>query len=169
MISTERIIVIVGALVAVLLQVLVAPQIAYPNFLAAFCLVVALVQPNMFRYVLPFVLGLVYDLVSGGPIGAMAFTLTACCALAIGVFSRTDNDTLFMGFVVLALSVLVLEVLYGVFLLMFGFAANLLDAFAYRMLPCFLFDFVIAAILYPLASRFLTTSVPLRSEITQLH
>lgn len=173
MITTEHILIAVSAVVAVLLQVLVAPHIAigyaHPDFVAVLCAVVALVQPGVFRHALPFVLGLVYDLLSGGPVGAMAFTLTAASAFSGWVFRRSSNDTLFMGLVAVAAGLLFVEVVYGMFLLMFGYAANLLEAFAFRMLPCFIYDLAFGLVLYPVAVRFLSGRAPVRSEITQLH
>ena len=173
MITFERIVVVAGAVVAFLLQVLVAPHIAIgygvPNIVAVFCIVVSLVQPNIFKYVLPFVMGLVYDLLSGGPIGAMAFSLTASSAVVIWFFQRSNNDTLFMGMAAMLIGVFLVEFLHGIFILASGFSANLIDAFVYRMLPCFLYDAVLGAILYPIALRFLSSQAPLRSEITQLH
>lgn len=173
MLANPRSLTIVGAVAAVLLQVLVAPHIAIgygmPNVIAAYCLVVAVVQPGLFRHVLPFAMGLVYDLISGGPVGAMAFSLTAVCAFASWFFRRSGNDTVFMGLASLAVGALLAEFVYGVFFLMFGYSANLLDAFVFRILPCFLYDAVIVFALYPLALRFLSSKAPLRSEITQLH
>ena len=173
MITTERIIVTVGAVVAVLLQAILAPHIAIgygiPNIIAVFCLAVSIVQPNMYKYVMPFALGLLYDLMSGGPVGAMAFSLTAATALACWFHERSNNDTVFMGLVAVALGLLCLELAYGAFALMFGYASNLLQAFMYRTLPCLVYNLVLGLIAYPLAGRFLSAKAPLRSEITQLH
>ena len=49
---------------------------------------------------MPFVLGLVFDLVSGGPVGAMAFLLVLMTFLAARAFAVLDNDTLFMPLVI---------------------------------------------------------------------
>ena len=74
-VTRDGIAVAVGAVVAVLLQVVVAPNIALfgamPNFVVAYALLVAIVRPMAAGPVMPFVLGLVFDLVSGGPVGAM--------------------------------------------------------------------------------------------------
>ena len=169
----DRIIVVVGAVVAVLLQAFVAPHIAIgyavPNVLAAYCLAIAVVRADSAGPVLPFVLGLVYDLMSGGPVGAMAFTLTAVSTLASWLFQRANNDTVFMAIAVLFASVLLVELAYGVFYLLFGYAAGFFEAFAYRIVPCFVYDAVLALVLYLLASRFLRREAPLQSEIRQLH
>ena len=140
MITQERIVTIVGAVLAVLLQIILAPHIGLfgvvPNIIVAYTLVVAVTQPQSFSSVMPFVLGLFFDLFTGGPVGAMAFSL--------------------MVFSVVA------------FLLLFGYPAGLFEAIAYRVFPCFVYDLVIGLLLYPLAKRFLMpTGVP-RTELTQL-
>ena len=99
-VTRDGIAVAVGAVVAVLLQVVVAPNIALfgamPNFVVAYALLVAIVRPMAAGPVMPFVLGLVFDLVSGGPVGAMAFLLVLMTFLAARAFAVLDNDTLFM-------------------------------------------------------------------------
>ena len=79
-----------------------------------------------------------------------------------------NNDTLFMPLLVLGVGVLLVELSYGMFLLLFGYPAGLFEAIAYRVFPCFVYDLVIGLLLYPLAKRFLMpTGVP-RTELTQL-
>ena len=64
--TREGIVVAVGAVIAVLLQIVVAPNIALfsvqPNILLAYVLVVAIVRPADAGPVLPFALGLICDL-----------------------------------------------------------------------------------------------------------
>lgn len=164
-------IVLVGAVVAVLLQIVIAPNIAIsgamPNFLLIFTMIVAIACPREGGVVLPFVLGLLFDLMGGGPVGAMAFLMTLFSFLASRAFSVLDNENLFMPFVTLAVSMLVVELLYGVFLVWFGVDVPLSEAFLYRGLPCALYDAVVSLILYPLMSRFLA-SAPQQSGIPHL-
>ena len=172
MITTDRIVIAVGALAAFLLQVLIAPHIAIlsamPNFMVAFSLAIAIARKEGVSPILPFAMGLLFDLLSGGPVGAMAFSLTAASALGSWIYRRTGNDTLFMAIAVLAASVFVLELLYGLLILLFGFAAGFFEAFVYRMLPCFIYDFIVTLIAYLVVVRFLNRDVPLQSEIKQL-
>ena len=173
MLTNNRALIIIAAVVATLLQAIIAPHIAIgygmPNFMAVVCLIAAVVQPQVFRYVLPFVMGLMYDLISGGPVGAMAFSLTAMSAFVSFFFARANNDTLFMGIAAVLLGLLLTDLVYGMFILLFGYATNLLEAFVFRILPCLVYDAVITVILFPIAARFLGNNAPLRSEITQLH
>ena len=172
MMLQEHIFVVVGAVLAALLQIVLAPHIglfgAVPNFIIAYVLVVSLVRHQTFGCVLPFVLGLFFDLFTGGPVGAMAFTLTAISMLSSRVFSFVNNDTLFVPLAVLGVSVLLTEVVYAGFLLLFGYPAGLFEAITYRVFPCFVYDFVIALVLYPLALRLLAPVGVVRSELTQL-
>ena len=153
MITQERILTIVGAVLAVLLQIILAPHIGLfgvvPNIIIAYTLVVAVTQPSLFSSVMPFVLGLFFDLFTGGPVGAMAFSL-------------------FMPALVLGIGTLLVELSYGMFLLLFGYPAGLFEAIAYRVFPCFVYDLVIGLLLYPLAKRFLISAGVQRTELTQL-
>ena len=172
MITGERIVIAVAAVVAVLAQVLLAPHIsigfATPNLILAIVIVIAVARAEQFGPLLPFVLGLVYDLLSGGPVGAMAFALTSMGMLSAWFFRRLNNDTIFMAIAVIVAGVLSTEFVYGLFFLMFGYAAGFLEALVYRILPCFVYDVVIAIALYLVMSRFFQNDAPLTSEIRQL-
>ena len=168
----ERIVIIIGAVVAALLQIVLAPHIglfgAVPNFLVAYCIVAAVAQPQSYGCVMPFVLGLFFDLFTGGPVGAMAFSLMVFSVVVARVFDWLNNDTLFMPIVTIIAGVLAIELSYAAFLLLFGYPAGLLGALAYRVVPCFVYDVVVSLILYPLARRFLVPAGVVRSELTQL-
>ena len=172
MMTPDRIAVVVGAVLAVILQIALAPYIAVfsaaPNFIAVFTLVVAVSRPHAFGAVLPFALGLLYDLVTGGPVGVMAFSLTAFSYLIARLFASLENDTLFMPIAMMALGLFLVELSYGMFLMLFGYNAGLLEALAYRVAPCFVYDMVIAVILYLLTTRFFRQSGSIHHDITQL-
>ena len=95
----EGVVIAVGAVVALLLQIVVAPNIALfsaqPNFLLAYVLVVAIARPLDAGPVLPFALGLVCDLLGSGPVGGYAFLFVIVSFIASRAFSVLDNDTLF--------------------------------------------------------------------------
>lgn len=172
MITPERIFTIVGALVALLLQVVVAPYIplfsAVPNFVVAFTCAIAIARSHSYGPVMPFLLGLLFDVVGGGPLGAMAFSLTLFTFVASRVFAGASNDTVFMAIAFVALAVLLVDVSYGIFLLLFGYNASLFEAIAYRIAPCFLYDVVIGIVVFFVASRFAQPKVAPRTDITQL-
>lgn len=172
MITPERIFVVVGAIVALLLQFVVAPYISLfsvtPNFVVAFVCALAIARSHAFGPVFPFVMGLLFDLTCGSPLGAMAFSLTLFTYLASRLYAGVSNDTLFMEIAFLALAVLLVELSFGIFLLLFGYNASLFEAIAYRIAPCFLYDFVIALVIFLVARRFAQPAVVTRTDITQL-
>ena len=102
--------VVIGAALAVLLQVVVAPAMAIggivPNFLLAYALAVALARPHALGVVLPVVLGLLFDLLGGGPVGAMGLLLLLATLAVKRLYLMLDNDTLFipLGLLVAAVS-----------------------------------------------------------------
>ena len=172
MVIPERIFSLVGAVVVLLLQVLLAPHIsigyALPNFVCAFCLVMALVHPRVTGPVYCFILGLAFDFVSGGPLGAMAFVLTLVSTFESWLFLRANNDTRFMAITVLVGCVFACEILYGGIFLLFGYSAGVLEAFVMHSLPCFIYDFIIALVMLLLMLHMPRESVVTRTEIKQL-
>lgn len=155
----DQIVVLVGVIFAVLLQLIIAPIFAgisaQPNFLVAYALALAIARPDKSYTVLPFCLGLFYDLVGEGPVGAMAFLLLLFCYLAARAFLVLDNNTVVMPLAVLIVSVFLIELLYAALLLGFGVSGSFIDAFLYRALPCALFDSIAGIVFYPLLARFL--------------
>ncbi len=172
--TSENMLIAIGGVLAVLLQVLLAPHIALfsavPNIAAAYAMAIAVVRPQLYGPILPFVLGLFFDLAGGGPVGAMAFSLTALSSLVAWVLARAGNDSRFVEIAALGFGLLLVELVFGVFLLLFGYNAGFFDAIAYRVAPCAVYDFAIGIALYLLAARFLraggTTQSPI--GITQL-
>lgn len=168
----ERAILILAAVVAFLLQMFLAPHIAIgyavPNFMVCICMVAAVVRARDFGYVLPFVMGLLFDLISGGPVGVMAFCLTAFSAGSAWFYDRANNDTSFMMLLTLAVGLFLVEIAYGTFNLLFGYAANPLEALVFRTLPCYLFDLVISVIGCLVVSRLSSGGATVQPEIKQL-
>lgn len=157
--TRESIVIAVGAVLAVLLQIVVAPNIALfsaqPNFLLAYVLVVAIVRPLDAGPVLPFVLGLVCDLLSTGPVGGFAFLFVVVSFASSRAFSVLDNDTLFMPLTIFVIATFATEMLYGALLIALGLSVSPVDAFLYRALPCTLYDCVVGLVLYPIIARLL--------------
>lgn len=172
MIARTQIIELIGAVVVVLLQVLVAPHIALascvPNFIVAFAMVLSVTRRRSYGCVLPFVLGLLFDLMSGGPVGAMAFSLTLVSMFASRAFLVLDNDTLFMPVVILAAGLLVTELCYALFLLALGYNAGIMELFVYGVLPTFIYDLIVGVLLFLVAARLLVVDEPTHHDVVQL-
>lgn len=153
----------IGAVVVVVLQLVVAPNIAVfsivPNFVLAYVVVVALVRAEVCGLVLPFVLGLLLNLAGGGPVGGWALLFTLATFALSRAFPLFSNGTLFMPLALLVVSTLMAEVAYGVIMLASGMSAGVLEALVYRSLPCALYDCVIGLVLYPVALRLIAPRV----------
>ena len=149
--SRETVAGVIGAVIAVLLQITVAP--AVPNFIVAFCIVRAVATPAASGSVMPLVLGLLFDLMGGGPVGGMAFVLVLVTFLASRLFMALNNDTLFMPVAIMLACIMLVEVMYGLIVVVCGADVPLGEAFLYRTLPCMLYDCVIGLLLYPIAAR----------------
>lgn len=152
---------IIGAVIAVLAQIIIAPNIAIfsamPNFLLVYILVIALVKPgNNSTLVVAFTLGLLYDLLGHGPVGAMAFLAVLTAFISSRLFVLINNDTFFIPFLMLFVMIFVVEISYAVFLTVFGISAGPLEAIVHLALPCALYDCAVALICYPLATRFIS-------------
>lgn len=154
---------VIGAIIAVVLQIALAPNIALfgvvPNFIMAYVLIVSIVCPDQSGPVFAFVLGLLFDLLGTGPVGAMAFLLTGVSFLAKRIFMLVNNDTLFMPLLLAAISTLVIELLYAAFMMAFGAGVSALDAFVFRALPGTVYNFLAVLIFYPIVVRFLAQPI----------
>lgn len=161
-VERDQIVVFIGVIVTILLQLIVAPIFAgisaQPNFLMAFCLALAIVRPDKSYMVLPFCLGLLFDLMGEGPVGAMSFLFVLFSFFAARAFLLLDNNTVVMPVTVLIVCAFLIELLYAALMLTLGVDGGLVDAFLYRALPCALFDSIAGIIFYPLLSRFLSPS-----------
>ena len=162
----EGIVIAVGAVVALLLQIVVAPNIALfsaqPNFLLAYVLVVAIARPLDAGSAL----GHVCDLLGSGPVGGYAFLFVIVSFIASRAFSVLDNDTLFMPVTIFVVATFAAEMLYGALLIGLGLSASPVDAFLYRALPCTLYDCVVGLVLYPIIARLLASGAQDRGPRT---
>ena len=171
-ITSGHMVIVGGSVAALMLQLFLAPYIALfgivPNFLIAFVMATAILRSSSFGPVMPFVLGLAYDFMSGAPLGAMALSLMVASVVASRCFVQFNNDSLFMAIAFMAVGVILVEVLYGFVLIGTGYQASLSGAFLFRMLPCFLYDFALSLVLYCILRRFAKPSGVTRTELTQL-
>ena len=112
--SRETVAGVIGAVIAVLLQITVAPAItlfeAVPNFIVAFCVVRAVATPAASGSVMPLVLGLLFDLMGGDSWERMAFIVLVLVAfLASRLFMALNNDTLFMPVAIMLACIMLVE------------------------------------------------------------
>ena len=148
-VTRENFVIIAVAVVAVVLQIALSPYIqvfgATPNIIAAYVIVVSVVRPTSHRVVvLAFILGLCYNLFQGGPVGALALVLTAVAYVTGRAMALLDNDTAFMPIALAAVGLLLTELAYGLVLMAMGLSAGIGDVLLLRVLPCTVYDVIVA-------------------------
>ncbi len=157
----ETTIAVVGAIIAVVLQVVLAPNIAIfsamPNFLVVYTLVLSMLMEGDSFIVFAFVLGMTSDLLGYGPVGSMAFLLIIASFAASRAFAVFGNGTVFVPLAVLMILSMLAEIFYAVFVVTSGMTSGVIDAFLYRAFPCALYDCVVGLLIYPIMSHFLVT------------
>ncbi len=140
------------AIVVVLLQAVAAPYLeigyAMPNFALALAVAYPLACRDPHVIIMPFCVGLIFDLLGSGPVGAFAFLCLLSSLLAAQLAERLDNDTIFIPLAVLCATILLAQILYAIFYVACGWDVGLGEALLWRSLPGWLYDTVIAVILY---------------------
>lgn len=155
-VTSRNVVVAAGAIVSLLLQALVAPYIsigyAHVDFPLAYVVAMAIIKARTPGYLMPFLVGLAYDLMSSCPVGAMALLFTLVTFAASQLFVRFDNETLFIPIVLIIFGVLAVNVLYAVVMCAFGVDVGFAQALLYRGLPCSLYDTVVSLVIFPIMS-----------------
>ena len=149
---------IIGSLIAFVLQVAIAPNIAIfdamPNFLLVFTVMNAMLTKKLRSCCTGFILGLLYDLLAQGALGIMSFVLTI---IGYGV-SSLNKDLFTSGWVAQAIFLLIAsffgELLHAVFLSILGYDTDFLASLWMRMLPRSIYDALFGLIIFPLMDRF---------------
>jgi len=148
---------VVAFLVAVLLQIMVAPYIAIggvsPNFLMITVIIMALVEGPNTGTVLGFIAGLLFDLLGAGPVGPMALVLCI-----VGYITGLIQENLFaegwlLPVAIIAAATFSSEILYMLVVLFMGTKASLWGAFVGIVLPGTLYNAVCATIICPILTR----------------
>lgn len=162
---------VAGAVIAVLLQAIVAPYLAIgsalPNLALAFALAYAVASRRTNVVLMPFLVGLAYDLLGSGPVGGMALLALLAAIGAQMLTARFGNDTFFMPVASLIIMLLVANLLYAVVCITCGSDVGLGEALLYRSLPAWAYDTVAALVIYPLI-RFLLRPKPQELDLTSI-
>lgn len=157
---------IAGSAVALLLQVVLAPNIAImgamPNFVLVYAGAAAMIYQGDAAIVAAFLSGLVFDLALGSPVGVMAALLTLAAFAASRAGAFFGNDTLGASLLACMACSLLVEALYALY---FVVAAGVpfFDALLMRALPCALFDCAMGLIAFPLIAFLFARSAPAHS------
>lgn len=138
--------IIILAVLCLVLQLAIAPNVALgsgrANFALIFTACVALISGGGTAVVGGFVSGLLFDLSSTGPIGLMAFCLTLM-GYVLGVMLREQlaGDPVAI-LVHVGMCALVVSLAYHLAMLLVGATSSFVDTFVYRALPTALLTFV---------------------------
>ena len=151
---------VLGALLAVVLQIVLAPNIAImgtmPHFIIAYAVAISLVLPRNQVYVLAFALGMIGDLLGYGPVGALPFILLIV-ALTIDLAQKTfGNGTLFVSCIIVVAFTIVVHFLHAAFMVAMTSTYSAADAFLLIAVPEALYDCVIAVLCYLAIHRLLS-------------
>lgn len=138
--------VIVLAVVCLLLQVMISPNVGMGNgrfnFALVFAGVYALAYGGKSAVVAGFLAGLVFDLISTGPIGLMSGLLTVF-SYALGTEERNRfSDGLVAALSAFGVGSLVVVLVYHLAMILLGDATSVLDLMFQRVLPTFAMTFV---------------------------
>jgi rod shape-determining protein MreD len=149
---------VVGSLIAFLLQVIIAPNIAIldvvPNLILGFIVLNAMFCSSIRSSLTGFTLGVLYDLSAQGSLGIMSLVLAL-----VGYSVSSLNKELFAGsWRVQALFLLVAsffgELLHAAFLSILGYDPDFLLSIGMRVIPGTLYDALFGLIVFPLMHRF---------------
>ena len=146
-------IMVVSALLAVLLQIILAPSIAIastvPDFVLVTVVILALHNGPIRSTVLGFLLGLVSDLLSAGPLGAMTLVLTLV-GYTVSSLYKSTSGVFVIGAVILVLATLLAEFLKSVLYAVVGSDSDFLLSLLLKVLPTTLYSVVIGLALLAL-------------------
>lgn len=160
------------SVVAIALQAIVAPYLtigyATPNIALAFAVAYTAASRRTSVCIMPFLVGLAYDLIGSGPVGAMALLTLASCVAVSFISARFGNDTAFIPLASACIAILIANILYAVICVTCGSAdVGLGEAVLYRSLPAWLYDTVVALVFYPLC-RFILQPKPDEMDVTSI-
>lgn len=138
--------IVVLAVVCLVLQLALAPNVGLgngrANFALVFCACVALSRGGKRAVIAGFVAGLVFDLSTTGPVGLMAFCLT-CASYLMGLEGRDRmSGDLASAATTFAVAALGVSFVYHLAMLLVGQADSLIDVLVFRTIPTALLTFV---------------------------
>lgn len=147
---------LIMALLGLILQSVLANAIsighATPNFVIAFAIILSALYPTFASVVLSFAMGLLYNLITAGPVGAMALVLTLLSYLMVQLFSRMEAPNFFFALGIIAITIFLAELFYGLLTAAVVSGISVSEALVQRALPCGVYDVLIGCVLYPIPS-----------------
>ncbi len=154
----------IGALAVFVLQIVLAPNVAVlgvqPNFVIAYCVVMAMLLPSTPAYIIAFCTGMLSDLVGYGPVGALPFILLLA-SLGISYANKVfGNGTPFVSCIIVVAFVILVHFFHAAFMVAITSTYTAASAFLDIAIPGALYDSVWGVLLYLLMHRILVPSQP---------
>lgn len=150
-------IMVASALIAVVLQLVVAPLITIfgvvPNFILVLVIINAMHNSPLRSTIMGFILGLVLDLCSLGPIGAMALVLTILAYATSSLNKRGLSGETFIDALILLAAVVLGEFLVSVIYAVVGVGPEFLLLLVQRVLPAIVYDALVGFIFLLIYSK----------------
>lgn len=158
----------IGALIMVLLQLFIGPIISInaivPNLLLAYTIVCVVVRPDKMQLGFAFIMGLIFDIICGGPVGAMAFAMTVFSFIVNKVLVKIENINLLISLLIMFISVLFVEIFYGAFQISLNLSVSIIDVLAYRVLPCTIYDTILCFIMFAVMIKLIAPPVTTKTD-----
>lgn len=148
----------IGAVIAIICQALLSTNIqvggAAPNFILCYVVACSISNSRNAGSILPFLVGLVYDLITGGPVGAMALVCIILSILVSTAYNLVENTSIPMILVFCIVACLMGEIFYGGLVIACDGSVGLLEGLVGVSLPSALYDILITLLAYVLCVRF---------------
>jgi rod shape-determining protein MreD len=145
---------VIAAIITVLLQIIIAPNIAIngvvPDFILVFVVVTAISHDTVPSMIVAFILGLVYDFTCSGPIGLMALVLTIIAFAVSSLDKELFSGPWFIEVITLLIASFFGELLYAVVMAIMGLENDFLSSFVYITLPNTVYDALFGLIIFPI-------------------
>ena len=111
-----------------------------------------------------FLMGLMFDILFNGVVGVMAFVLLICCFIVSRFLLRIEEINLGISLLVVTVTIFFAEMFYGMFQAAFTVNAAILDVLSYKILPCTIYDIILAFVFFALMVRLIAPPVIPGSE-----
>lgn len=142
---------LIGAAIAVVLQIIVAPLITFfsvvPGFIVSYVIVLGILRGGNAMYWYAFALGMIADLLSSTPLGLTPLLLLIAVFVLSRVFEVLDQTSPAMPLIACAATLLVFNVLFTIGLLIMGYEGGF-GLVVSRALPATLINAIICALYY---------------------
>ena len=146
--------IVVMGVVAFLLQVILAPNIAIggisPNFFLVMLVPVCIISSQRASVIAGFVFGLLFDLLGAGPVGAMSLVMAAAGFLLSGMLATFKIDRMSTWLIVCGVLSLAVSFVFCVVVSIMGYEQSFFASIVFRVLPWTVYTLVAFAVAWPI-------------------